>query len=508
MKDSQNYYTFLQNSLAQSATEQNFGNEIQSEIEQFQIGATQSQEMGTEILVSTAPAIFPTVLDTYNKVQKIYQNVKDIGTQFGKVNDAVKTLPSDIKNLYGSKVGQIEALIKDGGNENLAKAKSLYGDLQNTVQKAAQSGKSIATSSANKMVDLTESTIAKGKELASGLSEQGKSIFNDATNKISDITSGTEDLIKNTTVNGIEDVNKLRESLYNVRNNLKTVAQEQSAKIDAHIQNIKDTVPIEQQQELISKAENMKIDLSNQLKNKYTELKQNMINKSEANPEVYNKISSEIEQIKPIESLDSLFPMREGMGSAINELISKKPALGNLVSKNAEEVGAQTEQAFNNARLLATEHVNQIKETANNTATQVNELANKTSTQTSQLLTETATQAKNNLTEGVEESKNLISNTTNELSQTAKNATDLIAENANKLTSVAETVGKMGIEDLAEISGVSTIPVVGEIAGLAALGYGLYSGIKDLLGGGSSTPTPQQLPHAPVMAGIVHQAGL
>ena len=164
VRDSQNYYNFLQASLAQSATEQNFGQAIQSEVEQITTGATEqnamSQEMGTEILISSLPAVFPSAIDAYQKAQKIYQNVKDIGAQFGKVTEAVSSIPNDVRSLYGNKVNQIEALIKQGGADSLAKAKSLYGDLQQTVQKAAASGKSIVTNSANQMVDLANT--AKG----------------------------------------------------------------------------------------------------------------------------------------------------------------------------------------------------------------------------------------------------------------------------------------------------------------------------------------------------------
>jgi magnesium-transporting ATPase (P-type) len=72
---------------------------------------------------------------------------------------------------------------------------------------------------------------------------------------------------------------------------------------------------------------------------------------------------------------------------------------------------------------------------------------------------------------------------------------------------VAEKVGTMGVEDLAEISGISAIPVVGEVVALGGLVWGAISGIEDLFSHhSSSTSTP--LPQAPTMAGIVHQAGI
>lgn len=630
-RDSQNYYTFLQNSLAQSATEQSLGETIQSEVQQVAIGSTESQEMGTEILVSTLPAFVPTVIDTYQKVQKIYQNVKDIGSQVGKITDALKTLPNDVKKLYGTKVNQIEALVRDGGSENLAKAKSLYLDLQNTAQKAAQTGKSLATNTANQMVDLTKDTIAKGKDMASGLLEQGKSIANDATNKFSDITGKSQDIIDKVTVNSADDLKTLRENFLNMKDNFRNLAQEQSNKIDAHIQNIKDTVPLEQQEALIKEAEDSRTAFTNQLKDKYQELKQNTLSKGDSNPEIVGQFKQQLNnipkpelapepepvpepapiQMTPLETIQSKLPTNllegenipmaksapqdlidrytnarsradelsrslqreadpdvraslttelqnartelrtssrlvelntpatesviarvktavpkmptieinpeEMRGPMTDELYNRimgrisdmpKPDIESLVNKNVisqtEQISTQAEQALNNTKALATQHVEQINNTVKETASQANELASKTTTQASQLLNETASQAKSNLTEGVEQSKSLLTNTTNDLTQTAKNATDLVAENATKLSSAAESISKMGISDLAEVSGLSAIPVVGEIAGIAALGFGVVSGIKDLFTH-SSAPAIQQ---APTVAGIVHQAGL
>ena len=262
-----------------------------------------SKEMGSEILISSLPAIFPNAIDVYQKAQKIYQNVKDIGTQFGKVTEAIKTIPSDVRALYGSKVNQIEALIKEGGAENLAKAKSLYGDLQQTVQKAATTGKSIVTSSANQMTDLAKSTVEKGKEMGTGLIEQGKSIVNEAQNmasgfleqgksivneaqgKLGDLTSKAQDLLNTANVATQEGLNKAGETLNSVKDNFTNLAKEQSAKIDAHIQNIKDTVPVEQQQALIKEAEDSRTAFQSQLSNKYKEIKSNIRSKINETPE-------------------------------------------------------------------------------------------------------------------------------------------------------------------------------------------------------------------------------
>ena len=506
MKDSQNYYNFLQASLSSSANEQNLGQSLQSEIEQNIIGSTESKEMGQEMLISTAPGLGPMIFETFQKAQKIYQNIQEVGSQLGKVTDAVKSIPSDIKALYGAKVNNIEELLKSGSEANLAKAKSLYGDLQATVQKAATTGKSIVTESANKMVDLTTSTIEKGKDMASGLLEQGKTIATEASSKIGTITGDTANLIKNTTVNSIEDVNKLRDSLYTVKGNFQNLVSEQSAKIDAHIQTIKDTVPVEQQEELISKAETMRSDLTTELKNTYLGLKQSMIEKSEANPEIYAKVSNEMEQLKTPETFDSLFPMRGGMEKSIAELMAKKPALGAIVSKNAEEVSTLGEETIASTRALVTQPIEQLSTTVSKTASDAAGLATRTSVEANQLVSQTAAKGDEILTSGVDKSTVLVEDTTAELAKTAKAAEDLVAENAAKFTGAAETFGKMGLEDLAEISGVSAIPVVGTVLGVAGLIGGVVEGIKDLF-----THVNQPaivVPQASASAGIVHQAGL
>jgi len=78
------------------------------------------------------------------------------------------------------------------------------------------------------------------------------------------------------------------------------------------------------------------------------------------------------------------------------------------------------------------------------------------------------------------------------------------AKSSDLLASVAE---KGALETLGEITGISAIPVVGEVAALGGLIYGAISGIEDLFSHTSSKPA-QPLPQAPVTAGIVHQAGL
>ena len=63
----------------------------------------------------------------------------------------------------------------------------------------------------------------------------------------------------------------------------------------------------------------------------------------------------------------------------------------------------------------------------------------------------------------------------------------------------------MGIEDLADVVGVSAIPVVGEVLGLAGLVGGAISGIVDLFSSHHSSAPKVNLPSVPTME---YQAGL
>ena len=471
--DSNRYYNFLQSTMNLNNSSEELSDNIESQINQYKQGKQESTLIGTELLSSTIPSAIPMIGDIYGKAQKIHGNLQEIKTQFGKVKDAMTTLPDDIKTLYGSKVDDINALLKNESSENILKAKNLYNELKNTVQKAGESGKSIASDSFTKMSDIADTTVTKAKSLVGDLTDKTKSFLNDTKSSITDLTSNTQDLIKNATVTSPEDINALKNSVRSMKSNLKQIGQQQADKIDAHIENIKNTVPVEQQGDLIADAENMKSQIGSQLKKSYADLKQSAIEKSQSNPEAYSDV---IKQMNDPLELDSLAPMRELMG--------------------------RTQQVGSEALSQAKSNVSNLAEQAKSN---VSELGSQAKTASQELLSETSSNVKQAMLETTDATKSLVSNTTDQLANSAKNATDLVSENINKVSSVAEGFGKMSIEDLADVAGVSAIPVVGEVLGLAGLVGGAISGIVDLFSSHHSSAPKINLPSVPTM---VYQAGL
>jgi hypothetical protein len=99
-----------------------------------------------------------------------------------------------------------------------------------------------------------------------------------------------------------------------------------------------------------------------------------------------------------------------------------------------------------------------------------------------------------------------LASTAQEGLQSIKSTVGDVAEQvASKGTDVLGSIADKGIlETVGELSGVSAIPVVGEIVGLGGLLWGAVSGIEDLFSHKDKAPTPQ-VAQQPI---LTHQAGL
>ena len=137
-----------------ASNEQSLGEQIAGQVSEYKSGLTQSGELGTELTLTSLPALIPTAKDTYEKANKLYKSFQEIKSQGSKVIDAIQTIPADVAKLYGSKVGQLKSLVNDNTAESLAKAKGLYGDLQKTVSESAKSGKSILNTTTSQLKDI------------------------------------------------------------------------------------------------------------------------------------------------------------------------------------------------------------------------------------------------------------------------------------------------------------------------------------------------------------------
>jgi len=183
-------------------------------------------------------------------------------------------------------------------------------------------------------------------------------------------------------------------------------------------------------------------------------------------------------------------------------------------SKSAIQEGAQS--ALDEGKALTENTLNQGKNILQETKASVEEGLNQGKQVASQALEQTqelAGNAKNALQETLNAGKSAVQKTVQETVNAGKEALEPITESitnvATKGSSILESIGEKGIlETLGEATGIASIPIVGEIAGLGLLATGIYEGVKDIFGGGTKAPVAPPTMPISSPAGLVRQAGI
>jgi hypothetical protein len=442
------YDNYLQSALSMASNEQSLGEQISSQISAYQTGKNEASELGTELSLTSLPGIIPAVKNVYTNANKLYKSFNEIAGQSEKVVNAVKTIPSDVSKLFGSKVDKIKSLVQEGSAESISKAKGLYSDLQKTVNESAKSGKTILNNTTSQLQDIGETSLKTSQSLVSNTTQEASNLANATTNNVSNIANLSKEELQN----------KLNENM--------------------------------------TLQENINSDAVNTtLKSEYDAIKSRISTLSNEPSEVFGGLVRK--RATSLNYADTLGSRAE-LGSSINleRSIKLTPFNG-----EAPNIIGSAKVGMNKVTGLANETANQATELVNQTAGKTSELANQTVSQASELANQTATQAKTALTEGAEQTRNLVSSTVSDLATTGNEAKDLVVGGVEKVASVFE---KTSLSDLPELLGVSSLPIVGEALGLAGLVTGAVEGIKDMFA--SAKPAP--VTALPVQASIVHQAGI
>jgi hypothetical protein len=573
-QDQNRYNDFLQSQIQNSINESNMGEQIQSIKSQYQVGNAESNELGLELSFTTLPSIVPTIKNAYEGATKLYKTGLAIKEQFGKVTNAIKSIPEDIAKLYPNKVAELKQYLNDNTAESLAKAKSVYNDLHETVIKASKSGKSIGTETANKLVNIKENAVSEGKNLASETEAKATNLINEGKTNVEALGNQAR-----TSVEALgNEARTSAEALGNqARTSLEELGNQARTSVEALGNQARNSAPIIQEpviEEDVSDFINPTFTLSNPIeavtsrvanpvRNSFNSLFSPVV-ESEAktalqsatrrtrrvafsmadavekkgafaeqkvktgfgNLESYAKANIEGAVKVPVlptnEAQNVIGKTKVGIlkaqknaenlvaeqGTNANRLVGEAQtqanALGNeasnVLNRNVENVSAVANELGHNATSVVNRSVESASNLANETATQAKNALTEAGSKATNIATETATQAKTALTEGATQAKELVGNTVGSLQKSVGEASDIVGGLSEKAVGA---FSKASIGDLAEISGVSAIPVVGEVLGLAGLVGGAVEGIKDLFTHTSAPPTI-----IPVQASMVHQAGL
>lgn len=299
-QDQQIYDQFLGEALGRASEYENIGENYVNELQQSKISGSEDKTLGSELLFTTLPGVFPEFGRVVQSVAKIYKTYEEIKTKGSSILEGIKTLPADLKALAGTKIEELNRLVKEGSAESINKANKIYSDLQAKALELKGQGEQLVK------------TVKTG---ATEVLETAKSSVETAKSSINDIISSVQgDLTKITPSSIIDIVSKsyklpeelstkegLVSNALNFKETAKATLQKLSDETDKQISDLKtklETATDSEKVNINKSIQDLKDNYNNigdSIKSKLAEVKQIANNRFE---EIQNK-ARQVTEVAP-----------------------------------------------------------------------------------------------------------------------------------------------------------------------------------------------------------------
>jgi F0F1-type ATP synthase membrane subunit b/b' len=548
--DALNYNNYLSSALNQSAQIEQETQQQLANLQQFAAGKTEQKELSGELLFTTLPGVFPEVGRAVQAGAKIFKGIQDLQAKGSSIVEGLKTLPDDLKTIAGSKIDQVNKLVSDGTAKSLAQAKQIVEDIKSQGEGLkTQASQLIDTAKENiaNVADVANREVSNATEL---LQNQGSSAFRDVQKSTTELAQEAFGGLKDEVLNqGVNVVEKATQGIQDIKSSLPLPLSEGAKTTEVQFDN-----PLFGQSkvgEIVksqSELENERLTNwvfsrpSGEIKSMFPEVQSSSIvqtvptqirevpqkvkftQKAPSDIDInnYNNAKSNADSIQsrllretdPSVRADLQLNLKEAQTtlSSRSRLLQLGDADQSILSRLGSGVGSTLNVG---GGILSTieEAKGQIKGAGQRAQTTIMQ------SQATEELSQRGAQAVKAGQEAFGGTEKAAQQAGTELSQqtagiaksaqasldTAKSGLSELAENVGeKGTDILGSIAEKGVlETLGEVTGLTAIPVVGEIAGVGALAWGAIEGIKDLF---SHTSAPK--PMVVQQAGLVRQAGI
>jgi hypothetical protein len=548
--DNLNYNNYLSSALNQSAQIEQETQQQLANLQQFAAGKTEQKELGGELLFTTLPGVFPEVGRAVQAGAKIFKGIQDLQAKGSSIVEGLKTLPDDLKTIAGTKIDQVNKLVSDGTAKSLAQAKQIVEDIKSQGEGLkSQASQLIDTAKENiaNVADVANREVNNATEL---LQNQGASAFRDVQKSTTELAQEAFGGLKEEVLNqGVNVVEKATQGIQEIKSSLPLPLSEGAKTSEVQFDNplfgeSKVGEIVKSQSEL----ENERLTNwvfsrpSGEIKSMFPEVQSSSIvqtvptqirevpqkvkftQKAPSDIDInnYNNAKSNADSIQsrllretdPSVRADLQLNLKEAQTtlSSRSRLLQLGDADQSILSRLGSGVGS-TLNVGGGVLSTIEEAKGQIKGAGQRAQTTIMQ------SQATEELSQRGAQAVKAGQEAFGGTEKAAQQAGTELSQqtagiaksaqasldTAKSGLSELAENVGeKGTDILGSIAEKGVlETLGEVTGLTAIPVVGEIAGVGALAWGAIEGIKDLF---SHTSAPK--PMVVQQAGLVRQAGI
>lgn len=548
--DALNYNNYLSSALNQSAQIEQETQQQLANLQQFAAGKTEQKELSGELLFTTLPGVFPEVGRAVQAGAKVFKGIQDLQAKGSSIVEGLKTLPDDLKTIAGSKIDQVNKLVSDGTAKSLAQAKQIVEDIKSQGEGLkTQASQLIDTAKENiaNVADVANREVSNATEL---LQNQGASAFRDVQKSTTELAQEAFGGLKDEVLNqGVNIVEQATQGIQDIKSSLPLPLSEGAKTTEVQFDN-----PLFGQSkvgEIVksqSELENERLTNwvfsrpSGEIKSMFPEVQSSSIvqtvptqirevpqkvkftQKAPSDIDInnYNNAKSNADSIQsrllretdPSVRADLQLNLKEAQTtlSSRSRLLQLGDADQSILSRLGSGVGSTLNVG---GGILSTieEAKGQIKGAGQRAQTTIMQ------SQATEELSQRGAQAVKAGQEAFGGTEKAAQQAGTELSQqtagiaksaqasldTAKSGLSELAENVGeKGTDILSSIAEKGVlETLGEVTGLTAIPVVGEIAGVGALAWGAIEGIKDLF---SHTSAPK--PMVVQQAGLVRQAGI
>lgn len=548
--DALNYNNYLSSALNQSAQIEQETQQQLANLQQFKSAKTEQKELSGELLFTTLPGVFPEVGRAVQAGAKVFKGIQDLQAKGSSIVEGLKTLPDDLKTIAGSKIDQVNKLVSDGTAKSLAQAKQIVEDIKSQGEGLkTQASQLIDTAKENiaNVADVANREVSNATEL---LQNQGASAFRDVQKSTTELAQEAFGGLKDEVLNqGVNVVEKATQGIQDIKSSLPLPLSEGAKTTEVQFDN-----PLFGQSkvgEIVksqSELENERLTNwvfsrpSGEIKSMFPEVQSSSIvqtvptqirevpqkvkftQKAPSDIDInnYNNAKSNADSIQsrllretdPSVRADLQLNLKEAQTtlSSRSRLLQLGDADQSILSRLGSGVGSTLNVG---GGILSTieEAKGQIKGAGQRAQTTIMQ------SQATEELSQRGAQAVKAGQEAFGGTEKAAQQAGTELSQqtagiaksaqasldTAKSGLSELAENVGeKGTDILSSIAEKGVlETLGEVTGLTAIPVVGEIAGVGALAWGAIEGIKDLF---SHTSAPK--PMVVQQAGLVRQAGI
>ena len=551
--DNLNFNNYLNSALNQSAQIEQETQQQLANLQQFAAGKTEQKELGAELLFTTLPGVFPEVGRAVQAGAKIFKGIQDLQAKGSSIVEGLKTLPDDLKIIAGTKIDQVNKLVSDGTAKSLAQAKQIVEDIKSQGEGLkSQASQLIDTAKDNiaNVADVANREVSNATEL---LQNQGASAFRDVQKSTTELAQEAFGGLKEEVLNqGVNVVEKATQGIQEIKSSLPLLPA--SRELEGLKPSLQFDNPLFGQSkvgEIVksqSELENERLTNwvfsrpSGEIKSMFPEVQSSSIvqtvptqirevpqkvkftQKAPSDIDInnYNNAKSNADSIQsrllretdPSVRADLQLNLKEAQTtlSSRSRLLQLGDADQSILSRLGSGVGS-TLNVGGGVLSTIEEAKGQIKGAGQRAQTTIMQ------SQATEELTQRGAQAVKAGQEAFGGTEKAAQQAGTELSQqttgiaksaqasldTAKSGLSELAENVGeKGTDILSSIAEKGVlETLGEVTGLTAIPVVGEIAGVGALAWGAIEGIKDLF---SHTSAPK--PMVVQQAGLVRQAGI